>query len=480
MGKPHAAMFALEQPVDIEPRQSTFDHARLPIAIRAASNRPLARRGHRRDRSVRAGGAAGYGAEHPGRRCSRTHRRAESRSFESYYRDNVSPRIKELKDQLAAQRKSRDALDKAIPTSMVMQEMDKPRDTFMLVRGQYDKRGERSPRACPSSCRPCRPGAPANRLGLARWLVDPAHPLVARVAVNRYWQMFFGTGLVKTAEDFGSQGELPSHPELLDWLAVEFREPSQGTSGNGSTAAWDVKALVRLIVTSATYRQASIVTPELLARDPENRLLGSGAADAAAGGIHPRPGPGRERAAGRQDRRGQRLALPAGRLWEELAFRADGKNWTAQTYTQSHGADLYRRTMYTFWKRTSPPPTLVTFDAPDRETCTVRRSTTNTPLQALVLLNDPTYVEASRKLAERIMTEAPTTTDERIAFAFRLATARRPRPLRRQCCVECSSRNWPCIGATPPRRRSCWLWAKALGTKSWMPPSWPPGRRWPA
>ncbi|MBI2824066.1 MAG: PSD1 domain-containing protein [Planctomycetia bacterium] len=346
--------------------------------------------------------------------------------LQKHYRETVSPRIKELTEKLAALKKSQEELDQAIPTTMVMKDMDQPRDTFMLVRGQYDQHGDKVVPGVPDSLSPLPAGAPANRLGLARWLVDPANPLVARVAVNRYWQLFFGTGLVKTAEDFGSQGELPSHPELLDWLAVEFMHPSPAPVGSGSTAAWDVKALVRLIVTSATYRQSSVVRPELLAKDPENRLLArsprsrlhaefirdaalsmSGLLNDSVGGASVSP------------------YQPPG-LWEELASREDGKNWTAQSYTQSHGPDLYRRTMYTFWKRTSPPPTLITFDAPDRETCTVRRSTTNTPLQALVLLNDPTYVEAARKLAERIMTEAPADTDARIAFAFRLATARKP------------------------------------------------------
>jgi hypothetical protein len=237
------------------------------------------------------------------------------------------------------------------------------------------------------------------------------------VTINRYWQIFFGTGLVKTAEDFGTQGELPSHPELLDWLAVDFRSQESG---------WDVKRLVRRIVTSATYRQSAAVTEELVAQDPENRLLArgprfrlqaefirdqalfvSGLYDGRLGGASVSP------------------YQPAG-LWEELMSRQDGANWTAQRYTQSHGIDLYRRTMYTFWKRTCPPPTLATFDAPDRETCTVRRSRTNTPLQALVLLNDPTYVEASRKFAERILREGGQTTDERLAFAFQSVTARPP------------------------------------------------------
>jgi hypothetical protein len=258
-------------------------------------------------------------------------------------------------------------------------------------------------------------GAPSNRLGLAQWLVAPNHPLTARVTVNRYWQMFFGAGLVKTTEDFGTQGAVPTHPELLDWLSAEFM------------AGWDVKKLVRLIVTSSTYRQASAVPREAYESDPENELLGRGSrfrlqaefirdqALALSGLLDGRIG-------------GQSVSpyQPVG-LWEELMSREDNDRFTAQKYVQSHGADLYRRTMYTFWKRTCPPPTLATFDAPDRETCTVRRARTNTPLQALILLNDPTYIEGSRKMAERVLgNEGGDTADAKLAFAFRLATARRP------------------------------------------------------
>jgi hypothetical protein len=273
--------------------------------------------------------------------------------------------------------------------------------------------------------------APANRLTLAKWLVDPKHPLTARVIVNRYWQLFFGTGLVKTSEDFGSQGEWPSHPELLDWLATEFIR-----------TGWDVKAMVRMLVSSATYRQSSKISDfgfrisdsstnpqsairnsqlmdsdnRLLSRSPRLRLPAEFIRDqalAASGLLNPEIG-------------GKSVSpyQPPG-LWEELMSRADGANWSAQTYTQSHGIDLYKRTMYTFWKRTCPPAQLATFDAPDRETCTVRRARTNTPLQALILMNDPTYVEASRKLAERVMTEAQATSD-RLALAFRLVLARKP------------------------------------------------------
>jgi hypothetical protein len=330
-----------------------------------------------------------------------------------------------LRARLATIQKEKAQIEKNIPTTMVMQEMAKPRDTFVLIRGQYDKPGQKVHAAVPAALPPMPTGAPANRLGLARWLVSPDQPLTARVIVNRYWQMIFGTGLVKTAEDFGSQGEQPSHSELLDWLAVEFRQPSGAPLGIGDKAAWNIRGIVRLIVTSSTYRQSSKVTPELLARDSDNRLLARGPRFRLQAEFI----------------RDQALAVsgllnreiggpsvfpyqPAG-LWQELAARSDSKNWSAQFFVQSHGKDLYRRSMYTFWKRTSPPPQMIALDAPDREVCTVRRSRTNTPLQALILMNDPTYVEASRKFAERMMSEAKST-EERIALGFRLATARNP------------------------------------------------------
>lgn len=331
-----------------------------------------------------------------------------------------------LTAKLAERKEAQAALDKQIPTSMVMQEMAQPRDTFVLVRGQYDKFGEKVLPGVPAFLPPLPEGTPNNRLGLAQWLVAPGHPLTARVTVNRYWQMVFGTGLVKTAEDFGSQGERPSHPELLDWLAVELQTPVHSPR-LGVEHPWNVKSLVKRIVMSATYRQSSVVTPELLAQDPENRLL-------ARGPRHRLPAEFiRDQALAVSGLLNDRIGGPSVSpyqppgIWEELASRADGKNWTAQEYVQSHGPDLYRRSMYTFWKRTAPPPSLVTFDAPDRETCVVRRARTNTPLQALVLMNDPTYVEASRKLAERILTQGGASTEDRLAFAFRLATARQPR-----------------------------------------------------
>jgi hypothetical protein len=260
----------------------------------------------------------------------------------------------------------------------------------------------------PDSIAPWPKGRKADRLGLARWLVDPANPLTARVAINRDWQMLFGTGLVKTVVDFGAQGEPPSHPELLDWLAAEFIR-----------AGWDVKAMLRLMVTSATYRQSSRATPESHRRDPENRLLARG----------PRLRLSAEMIRDQALRLGGLLVernggpsvkpyQPPG-LWNELAD-AD--------YVQDHGPDLYRRGLYTFWKRTVPPPSMVAFDAPGRETCVVVEVRTDTPLQALNVLNDITYVEAARAFAERIMREGGPSPSARIAAAFRAATARQPRP----------------------------------------------------
>ena len=308
--------------------------------------------------------------------------------------------------------------DLAIPTTMVMREAEKPRDSFILGRGMYDNPKEKVTPDVPSFLPPLPAGAPLNRLTLARWLVDSKNPLTARVAVNRFWQTFFGIGLVETAEDFGSQGEQPSHPQLLDWLATEFLRDK-----------WDMKAMSRLIVTSATYRQSSRVTPELLEKDPRNRLLARGArfrlpaefvrdnALAVSGLL--------------DDKIGGPSVLPyqpAG-LWEELAF---GDVYSAQTYVQGHGSDLYRRSLYTFQKRSAPPASLNIFDAPDREKCTARRARTNTPLQSLVLLNDPTYVEAARALAQKMLLDGGHDPASRINYGFRLATARLPESRERQ------------------------------------------------
>jgi len=307
----------------------------------------------------------------------------------------------------------REDLEWSTVSTMVMKEMTcEPRDTYVLARGDYTQRGEKVTPAVPAMLPPLPSAGKANRLALADWLLEPNHPLTSRVAVNRLWQLLFGTGIVKTSEDFGSQGELPSHPELLDWLATEFVR-----------SGWDVKATLRLIVTSSTYRQSSQASKELRERDPENRLLARGPrfrlpaevvrdnALAVSGLLSPKIG-------------GPSFLgyQPAG-LWEELAF---GDVYSFQTYNQDHGEDLYRRSMYIFWKRTAPPATMTLFDAPDREKCTSRRPVTNTPLQALALWNDTTFVEASRSLAQRTLKESPPSPDQRLRYAFRLATGRYP------------------------------------------------------
>lgn len=317
------------------------------------------------------------------------------------------------KDQATLQR-GLDQLNREIPSTMVMGEMEKPRDTFILARGDYRNQGEKVEPNTPAVLPPLPKDAPRNRLTLAKWLVDPGNPLTARVAVNHFWQMYFGMGIVKTSEDFGSQGDPPSNQQLLDWLATEFIRTN-----------WDVKAMQRLIVTSAVYRQSSKVTPELLEKDPENQLLARGPRFRLPAEMV------RDNALAISGLMNDRIGGPSvfpyqpKGLWEEMAF---GGDFSAQTYVQSHGVDLYRRSMYTFWKRTVPYPSLNTFDAPDREKCTARRGTTNTPLQALVLMNDPTYIEASRALAERDLKEAGATETDRIRYAFRLATDRDPSP----------------------------------------------------
>ncbi|MBI5760556.1 MAG: DUF1553 domain-containing protein [Planctomycetales bacterium] len=318
-------------------------------------------------------------------------------------------------------RLQRDAFVERLPTVMVMEEeRDRPRETHVLLRGQYDKPGERVWPGVPVSLTNGKPLEGLGRRELARWIVSPGNPLTARVTVNRLWQMLFGTGLVKTVDDFGAQGEWPSHPELLDWLAVEFagmdEHPERVLWGR---SYWDIKALLKLIVTSATYRQSSKVTPTMLQHDPDNRLLA----------------------------RGPRIRLSAEAIRDQALFvsgllveRQGGPSvmpyqpeglWKDLTGTDApveHGDNLYRRSMYTFWKRTVAPPTMMTFDASGREMCLVRESRTNTPLQALTLLNEVTFVEAARRLAERVLHDARATPADRIMLAFRLATSRPPRP----------------------------------------------------
>jgi hypothetical protein len=330
-----------------------------------------------------------------------------------YFVNQVDATAKALRAEQAELPKRRAEIENEIPATMVMTEPAEPRPAFILKRGQYDQRGDQVesefPQALSNAVSVAEQGTNRKtRLDLARWLTDPRHPLTARVAVNRWWEMLFGTGLVETSEDFGIQGAFPSHPELLDWLATEL-----------IAQKWDQRSILRQIVLSATYRQSSNVTPELLQKDPRNTLLARGpryrlpaetVRDQAlfvSGLFSPRIG-------GPSVRPYQ----PEG-LWEDVSVERRDK------YVPDAGEGLYRRSMYTFWKRTCPPPGMATFDAPDREFCLVRRARTNTPLQALVLLNDPTYVEASRKLAERCLT-ATNEVDARIDLAFRHVLSRQP------------------------------------------------------
>jgi hypothetical protein len=326
------------------------------------------------------------------------------RTDSGFARDRA--RLTELRSELLA-------LGRSAPTVMVMEEMSTPRETHILLRGAYNAPGEKVEAGVPEELLGKWPaGAPRNRLGLAQWLTQPDHPLTARVVVNRFWQQIFGQGLVRTSDNFGMQGEWPSHPELLDWLAREFVD-----------SGWDVKALMKRILLSATFRQDSSASAELIARDPENRLLARGPRYRLPAEIL------RDQALAVSGLLKNRLGGPSvypyqpDDLYKGVVVAAD---YPGTRYVVSKGDDLYRRSLYTFWKRTLPHPVMTVFDAPDREFCVVRRSTTNTPLQALTLLNNPIFVEAARKLAERSIREGGAAADARVRFAFRLATGRVP------------------------------------------------------
>ena len=322
-------------------------------------------------------------------------------------RAQFDPLIKQIADI----RKQRDELENKFPATMVSQDiMDKPREAYFLKRGQYDQRGDLVSRAVPAVLPPLPKSETTNRLDFARWLVRPEHPLTARVTINRFWQQFFGTGIVKSSSDFGAQGEWPSHPELLDWLATEFIH-----------VGWDMKQMIRLMVTSATYRQSSAVTADVLQKDPSNRLYARGPrfrldAEMIRDNALSVSGLLIEKLGGR----GVKPYQPPG-IWEAVGYTASN---TAR-FEQDHGEALYRRSLYTFWKRTAPPPYLTTFDAPSREKYCPRRERTDTPLQALVTMNDPCYVEAARHLGAR-MIEHGTNEKERLTYGFRLLTARPP------------------------------------------------------
>lgn len=330
---------------------------------------------------------------------------AQSLKLEHAYREALGPAdLTTLSARIRDLERERAQYFDAVPTVMVMREASPRRKTFRLDRGAYDAPAEQVQPGLPAALSTADPG---DRLGFARWLASRDNPLTARVTVNRVWQMLWGAGIVKTVEDFGSQGEWPTHPELLDWLAVDFME-----------SGWDMKALVKTIVMSAAYRQSSRLRPGEVGSDPDNRLLArgprlrlpaesvrdlslavSGLLVEGIGGPSVRP------------------YQPAG-LWTELAGGAD--------YDVGSGADLYRRSLYTFWKRAVPPPSMMLFDSAGREACTVRAVRTNTPLQALNRMNDAAYMEASKALAGRALREAGAGRDQRLGYMFRLATSRHP------------------------------------------------------
>lgn len=338
--------------------------------------------------------------------------------IKEYYLEHAyaatKPMLEPLAKELASLTKMKTEVENSVAGSFVFKEMPQPRKTTVMLRGQYDKPGDEVQPNTPSVLPPLKkadPKARATRLDLAHWLTSREQPLTSRVAVNRLWQQFFGIGIVKSSADFGVQGELPSHPELLDFLAVWFQE-------NG----WDTKKLIRLMLTSASFRQDSKMTPELLKRDPENRLYARGPRfrlDAeqirdnalfVSGLINLEVGG-----------RGVKPYQPP-RIWEPVAFT--GSN--TMNYVQDKGPALYRRSLYTFYKRTAPPPFLTNFDAPNRESSCSRRERSNTPMQALQLMNDVQHFEAARKFAERILTEGGTNPADRIRFAYRTTLSRTP------------------------------------------------------
>ncbi|HEX8916716.1 MAG TPA: PSD1 and planctomycete cytochrome C domain-containing protein [Humisphaera sp.] len=406
------ARFALAKPVDVpagstvvvrlrheSPRHKQYLTGRFRLSVAESPGAPL----------VSADAATAAALKVPA-----SDRTDEQRRLVSAYFVSVDPAKAELRQKAIAAKQELVALTRTGTAVMVMEELPVRKPTYLLKRGLYDQpdKSQVLEPGLPAALFPPDRKPPKDRLELARWIVSPENPLAARVTVNRFWQQVFGVGLVKTSEDFGFQGEWPANAELLDWLAVDFRDNK-----------WDVKRLMKLIVTSAAYRQGSRVTPELLERDPENRLLARAPRyrlDAlavrdnalAASGLLVRTLGGKP----------VKPYQPPG-LWEELAF---ANKTSIDRYEQDKGESLYRRTMYTFVKRTVPPPAQAIFDASGRETCIVRTGRTNTPLQALNLLNDVTYVEAARAMAARVMKEGGATPEARLAYAFKLATSRAP------------------------------------------------------
>lgn len=340
---------------------------------------------------------------------------AQLAELKKYYIENVNPaiaaKLADPRKKAADFKKGLEDLEKAIPATLVMEDRKEMRIAHILERGEYEKKGEPVESAVPAWLGSSPEDSPKNRLGLAQWLVSPTHPLTSRVTVNRYWQHFFGTGIVKTSEDFGVQGEQPTHPQLLDWLALNFIE-----------SGWDIKGFQKLIVMSATYKQSSRVDADKLAVDSQNRLLARGPrfrldAEVIRDQVLSVSG----LLIGKIGGKSVKPYQPEG-LWKPVGF---GGSNTA-VFRQDSGEALFRRSMYTFWKRTSPPPSMSIFDAPDRETCQVRRARTNTPLQALVLLNDVQFIEAARRFAEKVIADGGDSVESRVNYIYRSVLARQP------------------------------------------------------
>ena len=347
--------------------------------------------------------------------------------------DKTIPRMRNILNTLDVEIKvlQRD-VKRGQTTVMVMDHKPELRKTHILIRGAYDQNGEEVSSGIPSFLLPIKnsthPTNP-NRLDLARWITDPKNPLTARVAVNRAWQMLFGRGIVETAGDFGNQGSWPSHPQLLDWLAVDFVEHG-----------WDIRHLLRTILTSKTYRQSAVSSADHQEKDPRNTLLARSPrlrmpaeiirdqALAVSGLLNPSIG-------------GPGVHPPQPELWSEISHFGYEKPFTAQIFLPGRGASVYRRSIYTFWKRTSPPPAMALFDAPTRETCSVVRGSTNTPLQALVLMNEPQFVEAGMALGKRMIKEGGTTPHARLSYGFRLATGRLPTPQESELLMRSLAKN---------------------------------------
>ncbi len=358
------------------------------------------------------------------------------RDLEQYYFSTLSHSYQLKEKELFALRLERNKEMESIPEIMVMEEMKQKRQAYILERGAYDAHGEKVNAGVPAAVLPFTPDLPKNRLGLAKWLMDPDNPLTARVTVNRYWQTYFGTGLQKNADNFGNQGGMPSHLALLDWLAVRFRE-----------SGWDIRAMQKLIVLSATYRQSSYASPELMKRDRENTLLARGPAFRLTAEMV------RDAALTASGLLNANVGGPSVKPYQPEGV------WSvnSEVYHRDTGASLYRRSLYTFWRRTNPPPSMSTFDAPLRASCTVQRQKTSTPLQALVLLNDPQFVEAAKVLAAEASSKFDTPSD-RISYCYRALTSLTPSPEEKEILQKLYASQYEKF-KTQPQKMNGWLTA---------------------